>query len=110
MSDNDDKHHENDDQEKQIVALQYDQKSAPKVIAKAHGEFAQELLDIAKDNDVMIHQDKELSQFLQRLDMGQEIPKELYLVIAELIAFAFVLQGKFPDNWKNIHNKVDIKS
>jgi flagellar biosynthesis protein len=42
--------------------------------------------------------------------MGQEIPKELYLVIAELIAFAFVLQGKFPENWKNIHNKVDIKS
>jgi len=99
-----------DQKEKQLVALQYDQTSAPKVIAKAHGDFAQELLDIAKEHDMMIHQDEELSQFLQRLDMGQEIPKELYLVIAELIAFAFVLQGKFPDNWKNIHNKVDIKS
>lgn len=105
MSNND-----NGDQEKQIVALQYDQKSAPKVTAKAHGALAEELLEIAKEHDVMIHQDKDLNQFLQRLDMGQEIPKELYLVIAELIAFAFVLQGKFPDNWKNIHNKVDIKS
>ena len=108
MSDHDDQ--EDNGQEKQIVALKYDQKSAPKVIAKAHGTLAEELLEIAKENDVMIHQDKELSQFLQRLDMGQEIPKELYLVIAELIAFAFVLQGKFPDNWKNIHNRVDIKS
>lgn len=101
---------ENGDPNKQVVALKYDQKSAPKVIAKAYGSLAQELLDIAKDNDVMIHQDKALSQFLQRLEMGQEIPKELYLIIAELIAFAFVLQGKFPDKWKNIHNKVDIKS
>lgn len=106
MSDNP----ENGDPNKQFVALKYDQKSAPKVIAKAYGSLAEELLDIAKENDVMIHQDKELSQFLQRLEMGQEIPKELYLIIAELIAFAFVLQGKFPDNWKNTHNKVDIKS
>lgn len=96
--------------EKQLVALKYDQKSAPKVTVKAYGSLAEELLEIAKENDVMIHQDKALSQFLQRLDMGQEIPKELYLIIAELIAFAFVLQGKFPENWKNTHNKVDIKS
>lgn len=97
-------------EEKQLVALKYDQKSAPKVTAKAYGSLAEELLAIAKENDVMIHQDKELSQFLQRLEMGQEIPKELYLIIAELIAFAFVLQGKFPDKWKNTHHKVDIKS
>ena len=100
----------NDAKEKQLVALKYDQQSAPKVTAKAYGSLAEELLEIAKENNVMIHQDPALSQFLQRLDMGQEIPKELYLIIAELIAFAFVLQGKFPDNWKNIHNKVDIKS
>jgi flagellar biosynthesis protein len=101
---------DNSDPNKQLVALKYDQKSAPKVIAKAYGSLAEELLDIAKENNVMIHQDKELSQFLQHLEMGQEIHKELYLIIAELIAFAFVLQGKFPDKWKNTHNKVDIKS
>ncbi|MDP2561657.1 EscU/YscU/HrcU family type III secretion system export apparatus switch protein [Psychrobium sp. 1_MG-2023] len=97
------------DPNKHAVALKYDQKTAPKVVAKGYGDLAQELIDIAKENDVFVHQDKELSQFLKTLDLGQEIPKELYIVIAELIAFTFVIQGKFPEKWKNIHNRVDIK-
>jgi len=98
------------DPNKRAVGLKYNKGSAPKVIAKGYGALAQELIAIAQENDVMIHQDEELSQFLHQLDLGQEIPKELYAIIAELIAFAFVLQGKFPDNWKNMHNKIDIKS
>ena len=98
------------DPNKRAIALKYNQKSAPKVIAKGYGALAEELLAIAKENEVMIHQDEQLSQFLHTLELGQEIPRELYIVIAELIAFAFVLQGKFPDKWRNIHNKVDISS
>ena len=96
--------------EKRAVGLKYDQKSAPKVVAKGYGALAEELIAIAKEHDVMIHQDEDLSHFLQNLELGQEIPRELYIVIAELIAFAFVLQGKFPDQWRNIHQRVDIKS
>lgn len=96
--------------EKRVIGLKYDQKSAPKVIAKGYGALAEELLAIAKENDVMIHHDAELSQFLNTLELGQEIPRELYIIIAELIAFAFVLQGKFPEKWQNIHQRVDIKS
>jgi len=98
------------DPNKRAVGLKYEQGGAPKVIAKGYGELAQEIITLAQENDVMIHQDEQLSQFLHQLDLGQEIPKELYIVIAELIAFAFVLQGKFPSSWKNSHNKVDIKS
>ena len=96
--------------EKRVIGLRYDQKSAPTVVAKGYGALAEELIAIARENDVMIHQDAELSQFLNALELGQEIPRELYIVIAELIAFAFVLQGKFPDKWQNIHQRVDIKS
>ena len=95
---------------KQVIGLKYDQKTAPKVIIKGYGDFVDELIAIAKENNVMIHQDPELSEFLNCLELGQEIPRELYIVIAELIAFAFVLQGKFPDQWKNIHQRIDIKS
>ncbi|NRA85535.1 MAG: EscU/YscU/HrcU family type III secretion system export apparatus switch protein [Gammaproteobacteria bacterium] len=96
--------------QKRVIGLKYDQKSAPKVIAKGYGALAHELIAIAQENDVMIHQDEALSQFLNTLELGQEIPRELYIVIAELIAFAFVLQGKFPEGWKNIHQRVDIRS
>lgn len=96
--------------EKRVIGLKYDQQSAPKVVAKGYGALADELIAIAKENDIMIHQDEELSQFLNALELGQEIPRELYVVIAELIAFAFVLQGKFPEHWQNIHQRVDIKS
>lgn len=98
------------DKETRLIGLKYDQKSAPKVVAKGYGGLADELLAIAKENNVMIHKDEQLSQFLSTLELGQEIPRELYIVIAELIAFAFVLQGKFPDQWRNIHQRVDIKS
>ncbi len=104
MSDND------TDPNKSAVGLKYNAGSAPKVIAKGYGALAQELIKVAQDNDVMIHQDEELSRFLHQLDLGQEIPKELYIIIAELIAFAFVLQGKFPDNWQKVHNKINVTS
>ena len=97
------------DPNKRAVGIKYETGSAPKIVAKGYGALAQELIAIAQENNVMIHQDEELSQFLHQLDIGQEIPKELYIIIAELIAFAFVLQGKFPDNWKNVHNKIDIQ-
>jgi flagellar biosynthesis protein len=57
----------------------------------------------------MIHEDPYLSDLLARMDLGQEIPEKLYHVIAELIAFSYVLQGKFPDSWSNVHNKIDFK-
>ena len=97
-------------EEKRVIGLKYDQKSAPKVIAKGYGALAEELIAIAKENDILIHQDAQLSKFLSSLELGQEIPRELYIVIAELIAFAFVLQGKFPDKCQNSHQRVDIKS
>ena len=57
-----------------------------------------------------IHQDEELSKLLTKLELGEQIPQQLYIVIAELIAFSYVLQGKFPENWHNIHQRIDIKS
>ena len=98
--------HPTTDEQQRLIALKYDGKTAPKVVAKGFGDLADELLAIAKEHDLLIHKDKELSNFLQHLDVGQEIPRELYVVIAELIAFAYILQGKFPDKWRNIHGRV----
>jgi flagellar biosynthesis protein len=34
------------------------------------------------------------------------VPKELYLLIAELIAFVYMLEGKFPEQWNTLHQKI----
>ncbi len=93
---------------KSAVGLTYTQEqgSAPTVVAKGFGDLAEDIISLAKEHGILIHEDAELSQFLSTLDLGQEIPDELYHVIAELIAFSYVLQGKFPDSWGKSHGKV----
>lgn len=95
---------------KTATALQYEGKKAPTVTAKGHGDLADEIVALAKEHGVLIHQDDELSKLLSQLQLGEQIPQQLYVVIAELIAFSYVLQGKFPENWHNIHQRIDIKS
>lgn len=91
---------------KSAVGLKYEKGSAPQVVAKGFGDLADDILELARESGVLIHEDPQLSEFLARLDLGQEIPEELYHVIAELIAFSYVLQGKFPDSWKGTDHRV----
>jgi len=92
------------------VALAYDGKNAPRIVAKGHGELAQDIIATAKEHGILVHEDEELVKVLQRIELGSDIPKELYIIIAELIAFSYVLQGKFPEEWHNIHQRIDLKS
>ncbi len=81
------------------AALKYDGKSSPKLVAKGEGRLAQEIVSLAEQNDVHIHYDPLLLDVLTRLELGDEIPEELYLAVAKIIAFAYYLQGKHPDNF-----------
>ncbi|MCL1073912.1 EscU/YscU/HrcU family type III secretion system export apparatus switch protein [Shewanella dokdonensis] len=91
---------------KQAVALSFDGKSAPTITAKGQDLLAEEIIAVAKAAGVHIHHDEHLSNFLQMLELGDAIPKELYLLIAELIAFVYMLDGKFPEQWENMHKKI----
>jgi flagellar biosynthesis protein len=99
------------DDTKKAIGLKYTtaENNSPTVIAKGFGSLADEIIELAKQNGVMIHEDPYLSDLLARMDLGQEIPENLYHVIAELIAFSYVLQGKFPESWSNVHHKIDFK-
>ncbi|KDE40590.1 MAG: EscU/YscU/HrcU family type III secretion system export apparatus switch protein [Nitrincola lacisaponensis] len=79
---------------KQAVALKYDQQqgSAPKVIAKGKGLIAEQILALAQEHDIHIHENPELLEVLIRLELGEEIPETLYRAIAEVIAFAYSLK------------------
>ena len=86
--------------DKRAVGLKYDGNGAPSVVAKGFGDLAEDIIRLAKDSGVLVHEDPYLSELLARMDLGQEIPENLYHVIAELIAFSYVLQGKVPENWR----------
>ncbi|TQV71423.1 hypothetical protein FLL45_19910 [Aliikangiella marina] len=82
------------------AALKYDGENAPTIVAKGSGELAKEIIAAAEANDVHIHNDPTLIEVLSRLELGDEIPENLYLAVAKIIAFAYFLQGKHPDYQK----------
>ncbi|MCW8092821.1 EscU/YscU/HrcU family type III secretion system export apparatus switch protein [Alteromonas sp. ASW11-130] len=92
------------DKNKRAIGLKYGNtgdKQAPLVIAKGFGDLADEIIALAEKSGVLIHEDPHLSEALATLDLGQEIPEALYFVIAELIAYSYVLQGKMPKGWQD---------
>lgn len=76
---------------KKAVALRYnpDQGEAPKVVGSGQGIIAEQILELAKEHNIPIHQDRDLVEILSRLDPGDEIPPETYLVVAEILAFIY---------------------
>lgn len=81
---------------RQAIALKYDGYHAPTLTAKGDDALAEEILRIARDSEVPIYENAELVKLLARMELGDSIPEELYRTIAEIIAFAWNLKGKFP--------------
>lgn len=74
--------------DKRAVALSYDyEDTAPKVVAKGSGLVAQNILDSAAKHDVPVYEDEKLAKMLTQLDIGDNIPPELYEIVAEVIVF-----------------------
>tara|TARA_R110001592_G_scaffold140266_1_gene361012 strand:+ start:11879 stop:12178 length:300 start_codon:yes stop_codon:yes gene_type:complete len=80
----------------QAIALKYDEITAPKLTAKGQADLAEQIIKLAKEHSIPIYENSELVNILSKLDLGDEIPETLYRVIAEIIAFAYHLQGKVP--------------
>jgi flagellar biosynthesis protein len=83
--------------EKQLqkaVALIYDGKGAPQVSAKGRGEDAQAIIELAQNAGVPLCENAPLVDLLSRLELGDEIPQELYIAVAHIIAFAYQISQK----------------
>jgi len=81
------------------VALKYDGDNAPKVTAKGSQDIAEQIIELAKEHGVPLTENKELVTLLSTLELGEEIPEALYLAVAEIIAFAYMLKGKVPKHY-----------
>lgn len=79
------------------VALKYDADSgrAPIVVAKGEDFLAKRIKEIAKENKVEIVENKPLARMLyHNVELGEEIPPELYQAVAEVLAFVYGLKNK----------------
>ena len=82
------------------VALEYDGETAPKVTAKGMNDIADKIIDVATQHGIPLQQNDGLIEVLSEMDLGDEIPENLYRAIAEVIAFAYILTGKFPNSYR----------
>lgn len=86
------------------VALKYDGERAPVITASGTHELAEEIVRIAREHNVPLYENPELASILARLELNEEIPETLYRVVAEILAFAFSLQGRTPDDARKPHD------
>ncbi len=81
------------DRAARAVALSYDeQDGAPRVVAKGRGLLAEEIIARAQAAGVFVHESPELVSLLMQVDMDARIPPELYIAVAELLAWLYQLE------------------
>ncbi len=74
---------------KKAVALNYDDNNnfAPVIVASGMGYIAEKIVDVACQNNVPVYEDTSLATLLTQLELGQEIPEELYKTIVDIYVY-----------------------
>jgi flagellar biosynthesis protein len=82
--------------DRKAVALKYEMKKdrAPRITAKGRGRIAERIIEVAKEHNIPLHEDKEMVQVLDALDLDMEIPRELFQAVAEVLAFIYRMNKK----------------
>lgn len=76
---------------RRAVALRYDEanESAPRVLAKGHGDIAERIIALAQQHGIPLHEDRDLVRLLGILDLDVEVPPTLYRALAEVLAHVY---------------------
>ncbi|MBN2124027.1 MAG: EscU/YscU/HrcU family type III secretion system export apparatus switch protein [Deltaproteobacteria bacterium] len=84
---------------KRAVALKYDsaRDSAPRITAKGSGVVAERIIELAQKTGIPLREDPDLVGALIQLDFYEEIPPELYKVVAEILAFSYRLNRRMME-------------
>ncbi|MGL6173247.1 MAG: EscU/YscU/HrcU family type III secretion system export apparatus switch protein [Cellulosilyticaceae bacterium] len=73
---------------KKAAAITYNEEmKAPQVVAKGQGEVAENILEQAKAFEIPVYEDKELVTLLTEVEIGEQIPPELYDLVAKILVF-----------------------
>lgn len=73
------------------AAIRYDQdkNNAPEVLAAGMGKTAEKIIELARENGIPVYEDPVLASALSKVNPGEEIPPELYALVAEVLAFIY---------------------
>lgn len=83
-----------DEARKTAVAIRYEtQDHAPRVVAKGYGILADAIVRTAHENGLYVHESPELVGLLMQVDLDSHIPPQLYLAVAELLAWLYRLEA-----------------
>lgn len=86
---------------RQAVALAYQNGSkAPTVVASGKGLIAEQIIALARQNQVHVHESKEMVALLMGVELDKEIPPKLYQVVAELLAWLYKIEAAVPPSRK----------
>lgn len=84
---------------REAIALTYLQTdAAPRVVAKGKGLIAEQIISRAKEHGVYVHESPELVALLTQVDLDDHIPPQLYMAIAELLAWLYRLEQEGAKN------------
>lgn len=78
----------------EAVALTYSTgDAAPRVVAKGRGLIANEIVERAREAGVYVHESPELVGLLMQVDLDERIPPQLYVAVAELLAWLYAIEN-----------------
>ena len=96
---------------KKAVAVQYDPAlaDAPLVRAKGEGMVAERIIDLANEHRIPIYEDPSLVELLCKIELNEQIPEELYSVMAEVLAMVYELDKKMKETYSLNADKTQSK-
>ena len=79
------------------IAILYNENeaAAPRVVASGQGVIAEKIIATAREAGIHIQEDANLVELLSKVQVGEEIPTELYQTVAEVLAFVYQINEKF---------------
>jgi len=86
----------------EALALEYGLNKTPRVTAKGHDDLARRIIEEAKKQGVYVAEDPQLLALLSRLDVGDEIPQDMYTAVAVILSWVYWLKGMRPGDEKVI--------
>lgn len=83
---------------RKAAALEYSGTGAPKVVAKAQDDYADVLVEAARASNIPVLYDSRLLDYLDGVDVGQEVPEMLFESVAVILSWAYWLRDKTPED------------
>ena len=95
---------------KRAAALQYRPgDGAPVIVASGMGHLAEKIVEVASDNGVPVYEDTSLATILSQMELGREIPEELYQAVVEIYLYFLEFDPNDPEKFRRTRRENNPK-